>query len=105
MILKPLTFLFMLIFIGLLFLTNIAFADEPLSFIQDYNSTSETTIEGVSANKALRQHLKNMLFEQSLDQYFSYELDVNRSTGIKVHSSLGLKVRSDETILQFRMTF
>lgn len=105
MILKPLTFLFMLIFIGLLFLTNIAFADEPLSLTQSYDSISETTSEGVSAKKALHQHLKNMLFEQSLDQYFSYELGVNRSTGLKVHSSVGLKIRSDETILQFLMTF
>jgi len=102
---KPLTFLFMLIFIGMMFLTNIAFADEPLSLTQGYDSISENRIESLSSKEVMHQHLKNMLFEQSLDQYFSYHIGMNRSTGMKIHSLLRLKVRSDETILQFRMTF
>ena len=105
MIQKPLTFLFMLIFVGLMFLTNIAFAYEPLSLTQNYDRISENGMNDVSAKKVMRQYLQDMLFEQSFDHYLSYKIGVNRSTGIKVHSSVGLKIRSDETQLQFRMTF
>lgn len=105
MIQKPLTFLFMLIFIGAMFLSNMAFAYEPLSLTQSYGSISDKSMENTSAKKVMRQQLQDMLLEQSLDRYFSYDVGVNRSTGIKVHSSLGLKIRSDETYLQFKMSF
>lgn len=105
MIQKPLTFLFMLVFIGMMFLTNIAFANEHLSFTQSYDGISENPVENTSAKKIMRQQLTDMLLEKSLDQYFSYDAGVNRSTGIKVHSSFGLKIRSDETYLQFKMSF
>lgn len=80
-------------------------AEHRFSLTQGYDQGPTTNPQGTSAKNIMRQQLEDMLFGQSLDEYFSYQLGVNRSTGVKVHSSVGLKIRSDETLLQLRMRF
>lgn len=105
MTLNPRTFLFMLIFLGCLLISNMVLAYEPMHMTQSYDSVSEIIPAGKTPKTIMRHQLEDMLFQQAFDQFFKYEMGSYRTTGYRIKTSLGLKLRSDETYLQFRMTF
>ena len=104
MTLHPSTFLTSIFISGLLLFTSPIFADNYFSLTQSHMAVHEVD-NNLSAKQVARQQFENVLFGNSIDRLLKYDLGANKSTGSKVHSSVGLKLRSDETVLQFKMTF
>ena len=99
------TFFFSVLILIMLMLSSFVYAQEYPSFTQSNLSINNAIDSSKSAKDVARQQFENALFGTSLDQFFNYDLGINKSTGIKVHSTVRLKVRSDHTLLQFKMTF
>ena len=99
------TFFFSVLILIMLMLSSFVYADEYPSFTQSNLSINKAIDSSKSAREVVQQHFENAIFGASLDQFFNYDLGINKSTGIKVHSSFGLKLRSDHTLLLFKMKF
>lgn len=99
------TFFFVIIFLLMLSLSSFVYADEYSSLTQSNINIDNTGFDTKSVKQFKRQQLENALFGKSIDQFFHYDLGVNKSTGIQVRSSFRVKLRSDHTMLQYIVRF